>query len=184
MWTPDSRRHRPEGRAPPPIEPEAPASCRASERRPAGGRAGRGPGAPVPGRAARPARSRIAGGPGRIGRSRPAGSRGSRARRRRRSTAQRSGKASSGLPGGRQGQPQVDADPLVVGGELRGRSEQPFGVGPPPLEVIAVARVIPDLRVFRAELEGFLVVDLGLGELSQPIEAPPIRRWARASSAG
>ena len=77
------------------------------------------------------------------------------------------------LPGGRQGQPQVDADPLVVGCELRGRSEQPFGVGPPPLEVIAVARVVPDPRVFRAELEGFLVVNLGLGKPSQPIEGAP-----------
>ena len=74
------------------------------------------------------------------------------------------------LAGGRQRQPQVDANPLVVGCKLCSRSERPFGIGPSPLEVIAVARVVPDLRVFRTELEGLLVMDFGLGKPSQPIE--------------
>ena len=60
------------------------------------------------------------------------------------------------LPRGRQRQAQVDSNPLVVGCELGGRSQSSLGISPPALEIIAVARVVPDLRVFRAELEGLL----------------------------
>ena len=56
-----------------------------------------------------------------------------------------------GLPGGRQGQAQVDSDPLVVGCELGGRSQSFLGIRPSALEIIAVAGVVPDLRVFRRE---------------------------------
>ena len=82
------------------------------------------------------------------------------------------------FPGCGQSQTKVDAYTLVFRRELGGGFERLLGIGPTPLQIIAIARVVPDFRIFRRGLERFLVMDLGLGESPQPIEAPPMRRCA------
>ena len=53
------------------------------------------------------------------------------------------------------------------------RLERLLGIGPPALEIVAIARVVPDLGVLRAELESILVVCLGLSEPAQAIHGAP-----------
>ena len=69
-----------------------------------------------------------------------------------------------------QREAEVRLDPHVAGRHLRRGLERLLGLGPPPLQVVAVPGVVPDLDVVRVELERLLVVHLGLREPAEPVE--------------
>ena len=75
-----------------------------------------------------------------------------------------------GSAGSGQRQSQVGLELDVLRREPRAGFEGSFSIGPPPLKIVAVAGVIPDLGIPRAEPKRLVVVHLRLGETAQPVK--------------